>query len=85
MAGSSAQSVCGGATPSKPSHAIAAQTGSPSKESMAKKQTRSYMSTKNGGGNSVTALALRPETSAQSTAQRLERVAREMAEATSQL
>ncbi|KAK8009354.1 hypothetical protein PG991_011905 [Apiospora marii] len=85
MAGSSDQSVYGGATPSKPFHAIKASTRDPSKKSMSKRNTKAYMSTKNGGGDPVTALALRPESSSQSTTERQERVTREMAEALAQL
>ncbi|KAK7981240.1 hypothetical protein PG989_013697 [Apiospora arundinis] len=73
------------ATPSKPANAITDQIASPSKDSMGKKKTEDYMSAKNGGGDSVTALGLRPESAAQSVVERLGRVEREMSESLSQL
>ncbi|KAK8133396.1 hypothetical protein PG984_005408 [Apiospora sp. TS-2023a] len=85
MNGSSDRGIYGGATPIKPSHAIKDQVQSPSKKSMSKRNTKSYISTKNGGGDPVTALALRSESSSQSTADRQARVAREMAAALAQL
>ncbi|KAK8108290.1 uncharacterized protein PG998_010303 [Apiospora kogelbergensis] len=52
---------------------------------MAEKRTGSYMSDKNGGGDPVTALSLRLESSSQSTAERQAKVEREMAAALGQL
>ncbi|KAK6824551.1 hypothetical protein PG987_012045 [Apiospora arundinis] len=73
------------ATPSKPANAITFQIASSSKRSTGKKNTKDYIATKNGGGDSVTALGLRPESAAQSVVGRLDRVGREMAESLSQL
>ncbi|KAK8009356.1 hypothetical protein PG991_011907 [Apiospora marii] len=85
MGRSSVQSLYDGSTPPKPLNSITAQTNPTSKKSMAKKQTQSYISTKYGGGDPVTALALRPESSAQSITQRQGRLERELAESLSQL
>ncbi|KAK7981239.1 hypothetical protein PG989_013696 [Apiospora arundinis] len=68
------------------SHTIVADSATPSsKKSISKKRTDSYMSTKNGGGDPVTALSLRPETSSQSMAERQAKVDREIAAALGQL
>ncbi|KAK8130750.1 hypothetical protein PG999_003130 [Apiospora kogelbergensis] len=53
--------------------------------SMTEKRTYSYISAKNGGGDPVTALALRPESSSESTAKRQANVERETAAALRQL
>ncbi|KAK8038505.1 hypothetical protein PG993_006916 [Apiospora rasikravindrae] len=69
------------ATPSKHSHVVKDKIKSPSKKSMSKKKTKSYMSEINGGGDPVTALALRP--GSQSADERRARVERELAAAAS--
>ncbi|KAK8095038.1 hypothetical protein PG997_001723 [Apiospora hydei] len=52
---------------------------SPSRSAMSRKAVGSYMSTTNGGGDPVTALALRPRSSSKSSsADRQARVQREM-------
>ncbi|KAK7947745.1 uncharacterized protein PG986_008631 [Apiospora aurea] len=79
MAGSSDQSIYGGAAPSKHSHAVTDQIKSPSKKSMSKKKTKSYMAEINGGGDPVTALALR--SGSQSADERRAKVERELAAA----
>ncbi|KAK8009355.1 hypothetical protein PG991_011906 [Apiospora marii] len=78
MTRSSEQSIYGGATPSKPSHAIHEKVKS-SKKSIAKGKVDSFMSTINGGGDPVTAVALRPGSSSGSAAERRARIEREMA------
>ncbi|KAK7921490.1 hypothetical protein PG985_009512 [Apiospora marii] len=72
MAGSSDRSIYGG-------------TWDPPKKLLSEKNTKLHMSSKNSGGDPVTALALRPESSSYSATERQERVAREMAEALAQL
>ncbi|KAK8038502.1 hypothetical protein PG993_006913 [Apiospora rasikravindrae] len=62
---------------SKPSHFVADNTRSPSKSSMSRKNVNSYMNSKNGGGDPVTALSLRPSSS-DSVADRRAKVEREM-------
>ncbi|KAK7921698.1 hypothetical protein PG985_009720 [Apiospora marii] len=76
---SNSQSVCNRKTPRKPSHTIAANTGSPSKASTSKKAVKSYMSKKNSGADPVTALSLRGESSSKSVSKRRSKVKREMA------
>ncbi|KAK7921492.1 hypothetical protein PG985_009514 [Apiospora marii] len=78
MGGSSDRRVCGGETPFKRSHVVAENTSSPSKASMARKNVKSYIESKNGGGDPVTALSLRPSSS-KSVTDRQAKVQREMA------
>ncbi|KAK8026263.1 hypothetical protein PG990_004086 [Apiospora arundinis] len=86
MVDSCDRSVRGRATSSASSHTIVADSAtSLPRKSMFKERVDSYMSTKNGGGDPVTALSLRPETSSQSTAERQAKVDREMAAALGQL
>ncbi|KAK8095041.1 hypothetical protein PG997_001726 [Apiospora hydei] len=79
MSGQSDRCVYGGNSEhhSKPSHFVSENTRSPSKSSISRKHVNSYMKSKNGGGDPVTALALRP-TSSQSAADRQAKVKREM-------
>ncbi|KAK8026265.1 hypothetical protein PG990_004088 [Apiospora arundinis] len=85
MAGSSDQSVYEGKTPSKHLNAIAATIGSPPQAQTSRDNVRSYLSTKNSGGDPVTALALRPESTPQSAAERLAAVERNIAASLTQL
>ncbi|KAK8133398.1 hypothetical protein PG984_005410 [Apiospora sp. TS-2023a] len=78
MDGSSDRSVYGGKTPSKPSHLINDNTSSPSKTAMSRKNVKLYMQSKNGSGDPVTALSLRPSSS-KSVTDRQTKVQREMA------
>ncbi|KAK8108289.1 uncharacterized protein PG998_010302 [Apiospora kogelbergensis] len=73
------------AAPSKPSHAIATQTSSYSKKSMSRDNVNKFMSTKNSGGDPVTALALRPGGSSKSSADRQAQVASEVEASLAQL
>ncbi|KAK8087474.1 hypothetical protein PG994_002448 [Apiospora phragmitis] len=50
-----------------------------SRTEISRNNVQSYMATKNSGGDPVTALALRPDSSSQSAAERQARVQREMA------
>ncbi|KAK8095039.1 hypothetical protein PG997_001724 [Apiospora hydei] len=65
-------------TPPKTHNVITASIESPSKTETSRDNTQSYMATKNGGGDPVTALALRSESASQSTAERQARVKREV-------
>ncbi|KAK8133387.1 hypothetical protein PG984_005399 [Apiospora sp. TS-2023a] len=56
-----------------------------SKSSMSRKAVKSYMSTKNEGGDPVTALAVRPESSKKSSADRQAKVERDVAAALAKL
>ncbi|KAK6824549.1 hypothetical protein PG987_012043 [Apiospora arundinis] len=85
MAGSSDQSVYGGKTLSKHLNAIAATIGSPLQAQTSRDNVRSYLSTKNSGGDPVTALALRPESPPQSVAERLAAVEHEIEASLTQL
>ncbi|KAK7977170.1 hypothetical protein PG996_003240 [Apiospora saccharicola] len=78
MVGSSARSVYGGETPSKPSHFVTENTSSPPKRSISRKNVKSYIESKDGGGDPVTALTLRPSSS-KSITDRQTKVQREMA------
>ncbi|KAK8009357.1 hypothetical protein PG991_011908 [Apiospora marii] len=78
MGDSSDRCVYGGETPFKPSHVVAENTSSPSKASMSRMNVKSYMESKNGGGDPVTALSLRPS-SPKSVTDRQTKVQREMA------
>ncbi|KAK8026262.1 hypothetical protein PG990_004085 [Apiospora arundinis] len=80
MASSSDRSVQGSATSIGSSHIITANSAtspSSSELSLARRRTDAYMSTKNGGGDPVTALALRPSPSTSAT-DRQAQVKREM-------
>ncbi|KAK7947744.1 uncharacterized protein PG986_008630 [Apiospora aurea] len=77
MSGSSDRCVYGGEIHSKPSHFVADSTESPSKASIPSKNVKSYIKSKNGGGD-PTALALRPSLS-DSVADRRAKVERDMA------
>ncbi|KAK7947746.1 uncharacterized protein PG986_008632 [Apiospora aurea] len=70
---------CQCATPSKTPDVITTSTEPPSKSETSRSSVHSYMSTKNGGGDPVSALALRSESSSQSAAERQAKVQREMA------
>ncbi|KAK8076865.1 hypothetical protein PG996_003035 [Apiospora saccharicola] len=66
-------------TPRKPSYTIAANTESPSKASMSKKAAKKYMAKKNNGGDPVTALSLRDDSSSKSVSKRRSKVESEVA------
>ncbi|KAK7921491.1 hypothetical protein PG985_009513 [Apiospora marii] len=68
----------------RPSYAINEKAKS-SKKSISKGRVESYMSTVNGGGDPVTAVALRPVSPIRSTTDRQARVEREVSNASAQL
>ncbi|KAK8861827.1 hypothetical protein PGQ11_008062 [Apiospora arundinis] len=73
--GSSSNHSLHGETPKKPSHAVSRKTKTTSSEkSMSRDRVMDFMSTKNSGGDPVTALALRPGGSSKSTADRQAKV-----------
>ncbi|KAI3323994.1 hypothetical protein HD806DRAFT_535110 [Xylariaceae sp. AK1471] len=66
-------SLAYGEHPAKEPHKFSTQTD---KDSLAQQRVMSYMATQNGGGDPVTALAVRGKTSASSISERRDEVAR---------
>ncbi|KAI1281613.1 hypothetical protein F5Y07DRAFT_265256 [Xylaria sp. FL0933] len=77
MAGPTTASVYNGNQPAKPPHKFSGL--GPGDESLAQERLQSYISTRNGGGDPVTALGMRDQTPLSSMSERHAEVLRSLA------
>ncbi|KAI1349376.1 hypothetical protein F5Y01DRAFT_289452 [Xylaria sp. FL0043] len=83
MAGPTTASVYNGNQPAKPPHKFSGLR--PGDESLAQQRLLSYISTRNGGGDSVTALGVRDQTPLSSMSERRAEILRSLADNTIKL